>query len=348
MAQPIKYNTGIKTTGCCIRKGNYDIGIVQDREYGPTANTGFWNGYDVPSGGFVSFQNKASQGPSIYSIPDEASLVEYGEQLNLGGSYPTRWDVLQRCSELNTIALVNIEYPEIPLIDNCLLILDPGYTASYPWTGNTFFNVAGGNPTGGTLNGGGSVFVKGNVSINYADSVLSYTTDKWVNVPTFSATLNRFTINVWFNIGGGNTGNINLVSQTYSQDAIYTPEADCNFFIKGDGTGTGFNGGVRVSGIDYTRNSGGFTPGNWNNLTLTYDGGNLIMYVNGSPIGPAAVVPTPTSNGLDTLIGGSINGLSGGASTDYFNGRIGVVHIYNEALNNLQVSQIFNQYVTRF
>ena len=346
MAQPIKYNTGTKTTGCCIRKGNYDIGIVRNREYGPTANTGFWNGYDVPSGGFVSFQNKASQGPSIYSIPDEASLVDYGAQLNLGGSYPTRWDVLQRCSELNTIALVNIEYPEIPLIDNCLLILDPGYTASYPWTGNTFFNVAGGNPTEGTLNGGVQ-FVQGDVLKNWADATLAYTTDEWVNVLPFGRALTTFTINVWVNIGNGNTGNINLVSQTYSQDAIYTPETDCNFFIKGDGTGNGFSGGLRVSNNNYVVNSGTLASGRWNNLTLTYDGGNLIMYVNGSLVSNS-VVPQPTSNGLDTLIGGSINGLSGGASTDYFNGRIGVVHIYDVALDGAQIRDLYNAYVNRF
>lgn len=344
MAQPIKYNTGAKTTGCCIRKGNYDIGIVQGREYGPTANTGFWNGYDVPLGGFVSFQNKASQGPSIYSIPDEASLVDYGAQLNLGGSYPTRWDVLQRCSELNTIALVNIEYPEIPLIDNCLLILDPGYTASYPWTGNTFFNITGGNPTGGTLNGVG-LFAKGDVSKNWADSTFSYGTDEWVNVPTFNTTLANFTINVWVNIGDPRTGNINLVSQTYSQDSIYTPEVDCNFFIKGDGTGNRFNGGLRVSNTDYVVNTGNLSG--WNNLTLTYDGGNLIMYVNGSSVSNS-VVPQPTSNGLETLIGGSINGLSGGGSTDYFDGRIGVVHIYDTALDIGQVTEIYNRYAPRF
>jgi hypothetical protein len=346
MAQPIKYNTGTKTTGCCIRKGNYDIGIVQNREYGPTANTGFWAGYNVPSGGFVSFQNKASQGPSIYSIPNESSLVDYGRQLNLGGSYTTNESVVQRCSEFDTIALVNIEYPSIPLIDNCLLILDPGYTASYPWGGNSFFNIAGGNLTGGTLIGGGSVFAKGDVSKDWADSTLSYTTDKWVNVPTFSATLNRFTINVWFNIGGAGSNNTNLVGQRYSQSSGYTPENNCNFFIKGDGIG-GFDGGLRVSGIDYVINSGVFASGGWNNLTLTYDGGNLIMYVNNTLI-LSSVVPPPTTNGLDTLIGGSVNGLSSGISNDYFSGRIGVVHIYDNALDGVQVSQIFNQYVSRF
>jgi hypothetical protein len=344
MAQPIKYNTGTKTTGCCIRKGNYDIGIVPSREYGPTANTGFWAGYNVPSGGFVSFQNKASQGPSIYSIPDEASLVDYGEQLNLGGSYPTRWDVLQRCSELNTIALVNIEYPEIPLIDNCLLILDPGYTASYPWTGNTFFNITGGNPTGGTLNGVG-LFAKGDVLKNWADSTLSYGTDEWVNVPAFNTTLANFTINVWVFIDGAGNTNINLVSQRYSQDSIYTPENDCNFFIKGDGTGNGFNGGLRISPNDYVVNTGNLSG--WNNLTLTYDGGNLIMYINGS-FHSNSVVPQPTSNGLETLIGGSVNGLSSGISNDYFNGRIGVVHIYDTALDSGQVTEIYNRYAPRF
>ena len=343
MAQPIKYNTGTKTTGCCIRKGNYDIGIVQDREYGPTANTGFWAGYNVPSGGFVSFQNKASQGPSIYSIPDEASLVEYGEQLNLGGSYPSRWDVLQRCSELNTIALVNIEYPEIPLIDNCLLILDPGYTASYPWTGNTFFNVAGGNPTGGTLNGSVE-FNKGNVSINYADSVLVYLTDDWVNVLPFGSALTTFTINVWVSINIAGSINTNLVSQKYSQDSIYTPEFNCNFFIKGDGS-NGFNGGLRLSGVDYVVNSGNLSG--WNNLTLTYGNGYLTMFVNGTQVSQFAA-PQPTTNGLDTLIGGSINGLSSGGSSDYFDGRIGVVHIYDTQLDAGQVSQIYSQYASRY
>lgn len=343
MAQPIKYNTGTKTAGCCIRKGNYDIGIVQNRDYGPTATTGFWAGYDVPSGGFVSFQNKASQGPSIYEIPDESSLVDYGKQLNLNGSYLSAEEVIQRCSEFNTIALVNIEYPEIPLIDNCLLILDPGYTASYPWTGNTFINIAGGNPTGGTLNGG-VVFSKGNVLKNYVDSVLVYLPDEWVNVLPFDNVLTTFTINVWVSINTAGNINSNLVSQTYSQDSGYTPENDCNFFIKGDG-GSGFNGGLRVSGVNYVVNSGNLSG--WNNLTLTYDGNELVMYVNGNDVANTNVNQTPVTNGLDTLIGGSINGLSGGSSADYFDGRIGVVNIYDTALDSGQVSQIYDAYRAR-
>jgi hypothetical protein len=344
MAQPIKYNTGTKTTGCCIRKGNYDIGIVQDREYGPTANTGFWAGYNVPSGGFVSFQNKASEGPSIYSIPNSSSLIDYGKQLNLGGSYLSTGEVIQRCSEFDTIALVNIEYPNIPLIDNCRLILDPGYTASYPWGGSSFFNIAGGNPTGGTLNGS-ILFVNGLSGKSFADSTLAYTPDTWVNVLPFSSALTTFTINVWVNISSPGNANINLVSQTYS-DAGYTPKSDCNFFIKGDGSGNGFDGGLRISNTDYVVNIVGLSG--WSNLTLTYDGSNLTMYINGVSSAITIVNQTPVTNGSDTLIGGNTNGLSGGSSSDYFDGKIGVVHIYDTALDSGQVSQIYSQYASRF
>jgi hypothetical protein len=347
MAQPIKYNTGTKTTGCCIRKGNYDIGIVQNREYGPTANTGFWNGYDVPSGGFVSFQNKASQGPSIYSIPDEASLVEYGEQLNLGGSYPTRWDVLQRCSELNTIALVNIEYPEIPLIDNCLLILDAGYTASYPWTGTSWGNIAGGSITGGTIIGS-VVFDKGISGKNYSDSRLVYAQDVWTEVLPFGGTLSNFTINAFIIINSFGNQNSNLVSQRYSQDLFYTPETDCNFFIRGNVAGNGFEGGFRVGGVDYVVDTGNVPLGGMINISLTFDGSELIIYLNGAQKGTLTISPTLVSNNLNTIIGGSVNGLSGGSLPDYFRGRINVVNIYDTALDAGAVSQIYSQYSSRF
>lgn len=211
--------------------------------------------------------------------------------------------------------------------------------------GSSFFNIAGGNPTGGTLNGS-IVFVPGNPGKDWADSVLAYTPDNWVNVSPFSNTLTTFTINVWVSINTVGNTNINLVSQRYSQTSGYIPETDCNFFIKGNGTGNGFNGGLRVSNTDYVVNSGNLSG--WNNLTLTYDGNELVMYVNGVRVDNTIVNQTPVTNGLDTLIGGSINGLSGGGFNDYFDGRIGVVHIYDTALDAGVVSQIYSQYVSRY
>lgn len=346
MAQPIRYNTGTKTTGCCIRKGNYDIGVVQNRAYGPTATTGFWNGYDVPLGGFVSFQNKASQGPSIYSIPDEASLVDYGAQLNLGGSYTTRQEVLQRCSELNTIALVNIEYKELPSIDNNILTLDAGYTASYPWTGTNWGNIAGDSITGGTIIGS-VIFDKGTSGKNYSDSRLVYVQDVWTEVLPFGGVLSNFTINVFMSPSTPGNQNSNLVSQRYSQDSGYTPETDCNFFIRGNVTGDGFEGGFRVSGVDYSVDTGTIGSG-MKNISLTFDGSELIIYLNGGQKGTLTISPTLVSNNLNTIIGGSVNGLSGGSSLNYFAGRINAVNIYDVALDSSQIGDLYNAYVNRF
>mgnify|MGYP007090465565 CR=1 FL=1 len=93
-----------------------------------------------------------------------------------------------------------------------------------------FFNIAGGSPTGGTLNGG-ILFVNGLSGKSWADSSLAYIPDTWVNVSPFGGVLTAFTINVWVNIASAGNTNINLVSQTYS-DAGYIIKSDCNFLLK--------------------------------------------------------------------------------------------------------------------
>jgi hypothetical protein len=346
MAQPIKYNTGAKTTGCCIRKGNYDIGIVQGRQYGPTVNTGFWNGYDVPSGGFVSFQNKASQGPSIYSIPSESDIVAFGRQLNIGSGLNTPEAVMEACLTTNTIALVNIEYPELPSIDNNILTLDAGYTASYPWIGASWGNIAGGSITDGTIIGS-VVFDKGTSGKNYSDSRLVYPRDVWTEVLPFGRTLSNFTINAFIIISSFGNQNSNLVSQRYSQDLLYTPETDCNFFIRGNVDGDGFEGGFRVSGVDYSVDTGAIGSGA-KNISLTFDGSELTIYLNGVRKEDLTISRTLVSNNLNTIIAGSVNGLSGGSSPDYFSGRINAVNIYDVALGSSQIGDLYNAYVNRF
>ena len=47
---PPKYSFG--------KKNNYFLGINQNREYGPTVNTNFWNGYLPPNCGYAIFINK--------------------------------------------------------------------------------------------------------------------------------------------------------------------------------------------------------------------------------------------------------------------------------------------------
>jgi hypothetical protein len=347
MAQPIKYNTGTKTTGCCIRKGNYDIGIVQNREYGPTVNTGFWNGYDVPSGGFVSFQNKASQGPSIYNIPSESDIVAFGRQLNLGGNYTTPEAVIQRCAELNTIVMTNIEYPELPSIDNNILTLDAGYTASYPWAGNTWYDISGGEISTATLVGS-TTWLSGNSIDNYVTSKLqlqSSNKSDWVSMNGFTRPLTEFTISVWIYPTSANfTQNVNIVGQRYA-DSGNSPYSDCNFLIRGNGS-NGYHGLVRVNGTDYVVNTGAITINQWINIILTFGGGGLNIYVY-NILKDTTNVPTPTTNNQETIIGGITNAITDfGASDDYFDGYVSSVNIYDVEIN--RISDLNDVYRPRF
>jgi hypothetical protein len=351
MAQPIKYNAGSITAGCCISKGNYDIGINPNYAYGPTASTGFWAGYPsgttIPTGGFISYQNKASQGPSIYSIAALNDLVYYGTQLDLPGILATPEEVIEACWTDNDIALVNIAYPEIP-VNNNLLTLDAGYTASYPWMNLAWKNVSGVNPPQAQLTGSTS-FVSGTSVYNYSNSYLnmpSASQDAMVLVPNFGSQLNAFTVNIYINLisGQGFDTRQNLIGQQSSVNG--TPTNDCNFVIRGNGT-NGFQGVIVSNGNDNIVDFGGMAPGN-HMLTLTYDGNQLVSYLDGSQVGLNIIGPlVTTDNGLQTVIGGNTDAsINVGSPSRYFNGRIYVVNIYNTALSFGEITQLFGLYQT--
>ena len=353
MAQPIKYNAGSITAGCCISKGNYDIGINSTYAYGPTASTGFWAGYPpgttIPVGGFISYQNKASQGPSIYSIPALDDLVYYGTQLDLPGILATAAEVIEACWTDNDIALVNIDYPEIPVTNN-LLTLDAGYTASYPWMNLAWKNVSGANPPQAQLTGN-TAFVSGNSSNNYSDSYLNMPAgneNAMALAPTFGEQLNAFTVNVWVNVttGQGFDARQNVVGQQYSTAGNYAPQTDCNFLIRGNGS-NGFQGLVRSGNANYTVNFGSIATSQWIMLTLTYDGADLKAFRDDTlqDTNNIGTILNTLDNGLQTIIGGTTNALAnGGNSGHYFDGKINVVNIYDRVLDGGEITQLSNNY----
>ena len=72
MPNAIKYNVSTETLA--LKKGNFWIG-TGDVGKGPTSSTGFYNGLTPPTGGYTIYLNKASGGPSIYTVNTEAQLT---------------------------------------------------------------------------------------------------------------------------------------------------------------------------------------------------------------------------------------------------------------------------------
>ena len=352
MPKPIKYNNSTKTAGCCIQVNNFDIGVLSTYPYGPTSSTDFWAGYNVPSGGFVSFQNKLSQGPSIYSIPDVSSLIRYGENLNIG-PVNTPEDVILQSKLDSDIALVNIEYPELPQIDNNIFTIDAGYTGSYPWKAGSWYDISGANNVQAADLQGGTLWVSGTSINNYTDSYFRFNASQENNFfqsNPFLSPLTEFTISVWFNAQStANFNNrVNLYGQTLTNNNG-VPLNDCNFSIRGNGSG-GFEGVVRIAGTNYTVNGGTISTNTWHNVVFICKGvGNdLEIWVDNVLMDSLPLSSTPNSNGQQTLIGGNTSGTVAAGAVNYFNGFISVVNVYDQALDSGSLGVLYNRYVGRY
>jgi hypothetical protein len=143
--------------------------------------------------------------------------------------------------------------------------------------------------------------------------------------------------------------NQNLVGQRYSTASNYVAQTNCNFLIRGNGV-NGFEGVIRVANVDYVVDFGATATGGWRSFTLTYDGAQMRSYQQGSfqnfATGPGV---TLVSNGLKTLIGGTVNNIPNGGNpdTDYFDGRIAVVNIYDAPLDDQQVLDLNTAYAAK-
>jgi len=78
MSQPISNHIKIGSSSkLSLSKGNLTIGIKGDADYGPTADSGFYNGVNVPSGGYAIYVEKVSEGPSIHVPTSDEECMFY-------------------------------------------------------------------------------------------------------------------------------------------------------------------------------------------------------------------------------------------------------------------------------
>lgn len=58
-----------------LSKGNITVGVSGTTEYGPTSDSGFYNGITPPAGGYTLYVEKGSQGPSIHVASDNTQCM---------------------------------------------------------------------------------------------------------------------------------------------------------------------------------------------------------------------------------------------------------------------------------
>lgn len=222
-------------------------------------------------------------------------------------------------------------------VDSSLLVwLDSGYSASYPGSGSTWTDLTGGNNA--TLISSPSYISSNGGIIRFNSGSSQYATMSDLG------TLSNFTLESWVKFVTVPT--INLFPAIIANTFTGIPNT-LNFSL-------GFNG-VNGSGAWNGRLCGGFYNGTWRNtlgfvpqanvwynVAVTYDGTNIIFYNNGAEDSRLNYAGNPTSSGHGIRIARRWD------DTNYINGYVPIVKIYNRALTASEVLENYNTTKNRF
>lgn len=205
------------------------------------------------------------------------------------------------------------------------LYVDAGRTSSYSGSGSQWDDLSGNNNTGTLQNS--PTYSTSNQGILTFNGSNQYTTfNSPVNIPIGNS---NYTISVWFNtsslgqngfIGWGNYGTGNQVNALRL-------------------SATGF---IHYWwGNDLSVNTA-LSINTWYNIVARFDGTNRQLWLNNVLIGsdtPGSGHNVPNSNNL-TIGVTNVN--------EYFNGKISNVEIYNRAISDSEIDEIYNNFSPRF
>ena len=277
---------------------------------------------------FMNRSDEASSGPMCFCTADllDASLLGAINQIaysKSAGPFATLLDGMNWV-RTNGIFVTNQNYPSIVTSGNTLN-LDAGLPASYPMVGTNWYDLTSNNNNNGTLVNGVtySSTLKGVLTINGSNQYVSFTTP--TNIPISNS---NYTISVWFSansigdkglVGWGNYGTTNQVNA---------------FRLTSSGLKNYWWGNDLVSTTT-------ITTGLWYNAVATFDGTTRSIWVNGILISS----DTPTGHNVPNA-----NNLTIGVTntSEYFDGSIGEVQIFDRGLSSDEITSNFNELLTRY
>jgi hypothetical protein len=334
MPNAIKYNVSAETLA--LKKGNFWIG-TGDVGKGPTSSTGFYNGLTPPTGGYTIYLNKATGGPSIYTVTTEAQMVSLTNSIG-SQSFTTSGQCLNWFATQTDKMIFNIDYPAI-ITDSLLWCVDAGFTPSYSTTGTTWYDISGNGKNGTLINGT-------SYNSSYSGSLVFDGVDDYAYFSNISSTFPpQGTVSFWMwadvvenyrnplqftNINGSNVG---------IRFEEYTP---------GDQFHGGFNAlfgnNSNFTGYRYLPYPGVLTANAWYNVVLAWNTStsNIVGYLNNDlKFNANDAIYAPTN--INNLVVGT------GFSMDRcWKGRISGVMIYTKQLSSTEVSQNYNAQKGRF
>lgn len=346
MPNSFKYSTTTQTTSA--KKGNFWIG-TNDVGKGPTSTTDFWNGLSVPSGGYLVVLNKSSNGPAMFLVGNDAGLISLTNRI-AGASYTTASQCIEYFRTETDKVLMNYELPSW-CTDGLQIVVDAAWVASYPKSGNNWYDTQQG--TTFVVDNNQPVYVDSSPyywdfenSRNPGDNLISssatstynqtqYTRCAWFNPESFD---NFTTFMGIFQNQYGNNGDMAL--------SIGKPDNLSLYYVALHqyANTVNFGGSLDVQLMGTTA----LSTNTWYFGSVSYDRSaeTARIYLNGVLESTYTGIKWGNAQGDNMMIGGPDNdGYSGGRM---FDGKIGWAAHYNKILSDSQILSMFNAMKSRF
>ena len=309
MPNAIKYNVSAETLA--LKKGNFWIG-TGDVGKGPTSSTGYYNGITPPSGGYTIYLNKASGGPSIYTVTTEAQMVSLTNSIG-SQSFTTSGQCLNWFATQTDKMIFNIDYPAV-VTNGLILNMDAAFVPSYPTSGTSWYSVGVSGNTGSLVNGP-----------TYSDgSIVFDGTNDGVSITPTPTITSAFTFNMW-------------VNKTQSKDNAA--------IIAIQGTLWQIDNNVIYwwSNVNFGPMSHSFssTLNQWYNFCITQNNQTAKLYINSTLVMTTTMTNVNTTRGDNTIGGWGIGGRP-------WLGKISLTQIYNRVLSDSEISQNYEAIGTRY
>jgi hypothetical protein len=319
--RPFAYNPGSSISGT-IQVGDLAVG------YPTTGYTGteWWNGPDEDLGYVIA-----------QPVPDDSQPTPIPGVTGSVGFFRTNGFDDNEFIDITNI-LLNSNYNNAPdastglttngywnsylTLTSPVLSLDAAdYSGSGPWIdsiGGKSFTLTN-SPTWSSSNGGYFNFVSSSSQYAICDTSL----------PSMST----WTVGVWHYYTGTETGAAPcIVTETFIGGSInYSLGKNLAPFSVGF-----FNGNWRIT------DGYSLTPNNWYYIVGTYDGSTIKLYVNNTLVDSTNYTGTPTSSGAGIRL------MERWDLSDYWGGRLAIVDIFDTALDQTEITTIWNSTKTRF
>lgn len=203
--------------------------------------------------------------------------------------------------------------------------LQNGLVGYWPFCGNA--NDESGNGNNGTVNGAALT------TDRFGNANNAYTFDGNDFIETNRVNLNSFTVNLWLNLTSFNCFSALIDAYPSSWEFL----TDCN-------TGTNLSSAIWNNTATYQiYQSNYIVPINtWTQVAMTYENNVLKIYANGIIAISTVSIAPPNVNGFYYF------GRSRSGTDQFLDGKLDDIAIWNRALTQQEIQQLYNQSITTY